>query len=670
VHVDDAPELEHWIDAQRQRLARAHANTLEQLAESASAGADHRAAVEWWRRLAAGDPYNARVTRRLMEALEAAGDRAGAIQQSRIHAALLEQEFDAEPDPEVEALAESLRKAPSVMTQGRPVRAANLDRAVEPPALLESRREATPAPPPARLESGHAPAPAGTVPAAPPPRRRATRVIALPAAVGLALVGLLSTMLLLSETDARPRRATAAVSPSQKAIAVLPCTNLSGDAEQEYFSDGLTEELTGALAQVHSLSVVARTSAFAFKGKNRDIRDVAAALNAGTILECSVRRAGERVRVTAQLINAGDGYHLWTESYDREGTDVLAIQSDLALRIASALEATLTPGERARLTQRPTDNPVAYTLYQKGRYFWNQRTRSGYERAIEYYERAIEADRRYAKAYAGLATVYSMQGIFSTLPPREASERTRENALKALAIDPELAEAHTVLGGYYQAHAWDSEAAEREHRRALELDPNYSTAHFWYGNYLTAMRRYEEAIAHKTKAIELDPLSPQLSWALGVTLLVADRPVEALAQFRSAIELDSMYYPAYSGLGDAYAARGQMSEARLAHRRATALTGGQPNPGLARVLALAGRKEEARRMLARLQAGAERTGLYDPWVATVFAALGDVDGAIGWLEQSYRQRHPLLRWMDGPGFAPLAGEARYRDLRRRIGLPQ
>jgi TolB-like protein len=304
-----------------------------------------------------------------------------------------------------------------------------------------------------------------------------TRSVVLSAAAGVCLLVLVWALLLRSETSARPSARASAVPSGTKAIAVLPCANMSGHPQHEYFSDALTKQLTAALAQVHSLSLVARTSAFAFKGQNRDIRELARALNVGTILECSVRRSGERVRVTAQLINARDGFHLWAETYEREGTDVLAIQSDLALRIASALEAKLTPTERARLVQRPTANPAAHTLYQKGRYFWNQRTRSGYARAIEYYERAIEADPRYAKAYAGLATVYSMQGIFGALTPTVASERTNEYAMKALALDPEVAEAHTVLGGYYQAHAWDSEAAEREHRRALELDPTYSTAH-------------------------------------------------------------------------------------------------------------------------------------------------------------------------------------------------
>jgi tetratricopeptide (TPR) repeat protein len=366
--------------------------------------------------------------------------------------------------------------------------------------------------------------------------------------------------------------------------------------------------------------------------------------------------------VTAQLINAADGFHLWAETYEREGTDIFAIQSDLALRIAGALRAELTPVERARLARRPTASPEAHALYQKGRYFWNQRTRSAYARAIEYYEQAIATDPRYAEAYAGLATVYSMQGIFDVLTPEEASERTRANALKALELDPDVAEAHTVLGGYYHAHVWDSEAAEREHLRALELDPNYSTAHFWYGNFLTSMHRFEEAIAHKRKALELDPLSSQLSWALGITFLAADRLDEALEYFSNAVELDSLYAPAHAGIGAVFEARGQLEDAVRIYERTDRV-------GLARTLGSLGRKDEAREILAELQAYAARTGVYAPWIATAFPAVDDIDGAISWLERAHEQRHPALRFMDGPPFARLESDPRYRDLRRRIGLP-
>jgi TolB-like protein/DNA-binding SARP family transcriptional activator len=660
-HIDGAPELEQWIAARRERLARAYAKALEQLAESAIATADHRGAVEWWQRLAAVEPYSARVTLRLMEALEASGDRAGAFQQARIHAQLLQQEFGAEPDPEIAALAETLRTAP----RARPEPVGH--EAVH-PMVDELPREAISTRQSDQVETQVPVARAGSPVGRYSPRQFGLKRAALLSGLGLLVLAVALPAIVFLPPDGNALTG-ATVTPSTRTIAVLPCANLSGDPEQEFFSDGLSEELTGVLAQVRSLSVVARTSAFAFKGENRDIREVANRLNVGTVLECSVRRAGERVRVTAQLINAANGYHLWAQTYEREGTDIFAIQSDLALRIASALEAELTPVERERMTRRPTLNPEAHTLYQKGRFFWNQRTSSAYARAIEYYERAIEADPQYARAYAGLATVYSMQGIFSALTPERATALTRENALKALSLDPDVAEAHTVLGGYYHAHAWDSEAAEREHLRALALDPNYSTAHFWYGNFLTSMRRSEEAIAHKKKAVELDPLSPQLSWAFGISLLVARRHDEALEQFRNAIELDSMYYPAYAGLGEVHEARGRFEDAIRAQQRAIELTGGSPDPNLARVLSLAGQKEEARRMLAQFQAEAGRSGVYEPRVATVFSALGDLDGAIDWLERSYQQRHPVLRFIDGPAFARLDGDPRYLDLRRRIGLP-
>jgi TolB-like protein/DNA-binding SARP family transcriptional activator/Tfp pilus assembly protein PilF len=663
-HPGGASELEHWIDAHRERFARAYAQALEQLAEKASDGTDQAAAVGWWRRLAADDPYNARVTRRLMQVLEAAGDRAGALQHARIHAVLLEQEFGAEPDPEVEALAERLRTAPAVRAPLATRSRQDHDRGAEHDVPDAPPVEAAATPPAAHVGSAPVTVSAEAQETTSQRRHLTRRAVVVPAAVaaGVLLAAVASAIQFLPAPTARSGAVAEAAAGLPKSIAVLPCINLSGDPEQEYFSDGLTEELTGVLAGMHSLRVVARTSAFAFKGDDRDIREIARTLSVGTILECSVRRAGDRVRVTAQLINAADGFHLWAETYEREGTDIFAIQTDLALRIAGALEAELTPVERARLARRPTASAEAHALYQKGRYFWNQRTARGYARSIEYYEQAIAADPDYAEAYAGLATVYSMQGIFNILTPDEATERTRVNALKALELDPDVAEAHTVLGGYYQAHVWDSEAAEREHLRALELDPNYSTAHFWYGNFLTAMHRFEEAIAHKRTAVELDPLSPQLNWALGITFLAARRPDEALEHFRNAVELDSLYTPAHAGIGAVFESRGQLEEAVRVYRRSDRV-------GLARALGLLDRKDEARAILLELQANAARTGVYAPFVATVFSAIDDMDGAIDWLEQSYRQRHPALRFMGGPGFDRLEQDPRFRDLRRRIGLP-
>jgi tetratricopeptide (TPR) repeat protein len=384
-----------------------------------------------------------------------------------------------------------------------------------------------------------------------------------------------------------------------------------------------------------------------------------------------VRRVGARIRVTAQLINAADGLHLWSGTYEQEGTDIFAIQSELALRIASALEAKLTPAERARLARRPTASPEAHVLYLKGRHFWNQRTPSGFVRAIDYFERAIEVDPQYAAAYAWLAMSYSLQGVSGDLPPQEARGRMREAALEALELDDGLAEAHTALGAYLNVFAWDSKGSEQAYRRAIKLDPSFGTARHLYGNLLGAIGRLEEAVAQKTKAAELDPLAPQPTNSLGSMLLVAGRAEEAHEAFRSVVELDSTYWQAHAGLGAFYETTGQLEEAIHAHRRAVELASTNANARalLARVLARAGRKDEAGVILGQLQEEAARTGIYRPVVGAVFVALGDVDGALEWLERSYQQRHPQLRFIAGREDPRLANDLRYLDLLRRIGLP-
>jgi serine/threonine-protein kinase len=679
----EAPDFEQWAESERERYRRAYGLALEGLAETAAAEKDFAPAVEWWRRCVAEEPYNARVTLRLMEALELAGDRAGALQQARIHAVLLAEEFEAEPDPQLEAFAERLRTSPAHRATedsaqaeeegngpGQPVPNAEVRErpAAAPPAAAGAIPEAQPEGPPARAPRS--------------PRRRLARRVVLPFAAIVGVAAALAVGWLLVEASARPDTATDAAANSPKTIAVLPFVNSSRDPQEEYFSDGLTEELISVLSQVRALGVVSRTSSFAFKGKDQDIREIGEALNVSTVLEGSVRKVGDRVRVAAQLINAADGFHLWAETYEREGTDVFAIQSDLALRIVGALKAELTPAERARLARRPTESAEAHALYLKGRYFWYQRSSGGFARAIDYFERAIEADSQYARAYAGLATVYLLQGISGELAPQEAGERTRAAALNALELDDELAEAHAALGAYFEAYAWNAAAAEREWRRAIELDPNYPTVRHFYGNLLTAMGRFDEAIAQKRKAVELDPLSPVFSEVLGHTLRRAGRLEEAVEALRNAIELDSTYWRAYGELGAVYEMMGRPDEAVRAHRRAVDLAGADANVdakfariGLARTLALAGRKDDARRMLAEMHAEAERTEFHRPHGATVFLALDDVEGAIDWLERSYHERNPHLgaRALDvlrDPLFAPIQDDPRFLDLRRRLGLPR
>lgn len=698
--LSNAAGFEDWVERERDRLARAYARALEALAEAAGRERDLMGAVEWWKARAAHDPYDSRVALRLIQALEASGNRAGALQHAAIHERLLEEEFGAGSPPELCAVVEALRSArgmaepisgtPAVPDAGSPPAHARIEPEPRPGAASS---EPAPRERPAEEEAGNHELPDLLMPAGRARPRRPGVALAIIIAGGSLLSVGWSVLTIRSslgpqdsaggtvESPATPGAAPAATAVPARALAVLPFTNVSHDPQEEYFSDGLTDELINTLSQVHALRVVARTSAFAFKGEGRDIRDIGRTLGVGTVLEGSVLKNGDRIRVTAQLINAADGFHLWSESYEREGTDIFAIQSDLALRITAALEAALTPAERGRLARRATESPEAYGLYLKGRHFWYQRTSGGFARAIDYFQRAIAADSTYARAHAGLATVYLLQGISGDLSPEEAGERTRAAALEALALDDELAEAHAALGAYYEAYAWNEAAAEREWRRAIELDPNDPTVRHFYGNLLAAGGHFDEAIAQKRKAVELDPLSPVFSEVLGNTLRRARRPAEALEALRNAIELDSTYWRAHGQLGAVYEMMGRFEEAVRSHRRAVEFAGADANVdarfariGLARALALAGRKADARRMLDEFEAEAERAGFHRAHVATVLLALDDVDGALDWLDRSERERNPELRAralavLKDPLFAPLQQEPRFRDLLRRIGFP-
>lgn len=452
-----------------------------------------------------------------------------------------------------------------------------------------------------------------------------------------------------------------------KTIAVLPFSNLGRDSAEDYLVDGLSEELIAALSQVRSLRVVARTSAFAFKDARRDIREIGRALGVGTVLEGSVQRAGDHIRVRAQLINVVDGLHLWSEAYDSEVTDIFAVQRDLALRIANALEAGLSPAEQAHIGERPHVTAEAWNLYVKGRHFFNQRTSSSFVLAREYYQRSIEADSQFAAAYAGLATVYSLQGLWGDLPSSVARERMRAAATRAVQLDDGLAEAHSALGVYEHAYEWNPEAAEREQLRAIALNPELPSAHYFYGNLLRIHGRLDEALAQYRTSAELNPLDPLVGEALGRTLILAGRLDEAREYLLGAVELDSMFWWPHLGLGEFHETKGDLEEALREYRRAMELGGSKIH--VARLLARTGHEAEAREMLGFLQAGAARTGIHPPEAATIFYALQDVDGAIGWLEQAYAERHPMLRFISGhPEFVPLEADSRYIDLLRRVGV--
>jgi serine/threonine protein kinase/tetratricopeptide (TPR) repeat protein len=339
----------------------------------------------------------------------------------------------------------------------------------------------------------------------------------------------------LRSLSSGPSRAMPAVEEtedeeSRSSIAVLPFTNLSADPEQEYFCDGMTEEIISALCHIPNLRVIARSSCFALKGKHRDVREVGKRLGAETLLEGSVRKIGTRLRITTQLVNVQDASHLWSRRFDREMEDVFAIQDEIAQSIVEALQfrlvsdeggdgeqaIKLAEGEKADLVKRYTDDVEAYNSYLKGRYHWNRRTGDGLRRAIEYFEEAIDRDPEYALAHAGLADSFFVLPYYSSFPPRVAYPRAKRSALRALEIDGSLAECHTSLGLAKSMYDWDWEGAEAEFRTALELDPRYPIAHFWYGWFFLFQGQYEEAIARMNQALELEPLSSLILCDLGV----------------------------------------------------------------------------------------------------------------------------------------------------------
>ncbi|MGQ0648642.1 MAG: protein kinase domain-containing protein [Gemmatimonadaceae bacterium] len=494
-----------------------------------------------------------------------------------------------------------------------------------------------------------------------------------------ALAVVMATAVLLRNTwNGAEARATASpgvggdfATGAARSIAVLPFTNVSRDPEEDYVSDGLTDELIAALAKVRTLRVAARTSAFAFKGQSRDVRDIGRALNVSAVLEGSVQKFGDRIRVRVQLVNVSDGLRIWSDVYERKLEDLFEIQTFVATRIAGALEAEMTSAERARLGRRATTSPEALSLYLKGRYFWHQRTPAAYARAIEHFERAIRIDPRYAAPHVGLASVYSQLGMQGAISPGESTRLTRASTLRALELDDDLAEAHSMLAVYLHSNEWDMDAAEREHLRAVSMEPGNSMIRHLYGNFLRTSGRFDEAVEQQTLAVELDPLAPAFTETLAWSLLRAERPRDAYRRVLDAIELDSTFWRAHAILANVLERLGRNDEALREFERANVLAGARKHRTLAdiaRVLAHTGRETEARQAIARARAEAQRSGDFDPAVATALMAVGDTSEAWAWLERGYHARTGVVWLLGDPLFSRIADHPRFVDLMQRVGV--
>jgi serine/threonine-protein kinase len=452
-------------------------------------------------------------------------------------------------------------------------------------------------------------------------------------------------------------------------IAVLPFVNMSGDKEQEYFSDGLAEEIINSLAQIPGLKVIARTSAFAFRGKEQDITKIAEALRVRTILEGSVRKAGNRIRVTAQLIDAADGSHLWSERYDRELTDVFAIQDEISQAIAEKLRVRLSGGRP--LVKRQTENIEAYNLYLMGRYHFLKYTPEGMAKSKEHFEKAIELDPNYALAWFGLAHLYHFLGGIGFMPPKPAKAKCRQATLKALELDKMLPEAHAMMATL-QANEYEWKEAELGFRRALELGPESAEVFQLYWTfYLVPMRRWDESIELVRKAIEMDPLSPARQASLGYLYYNMRQYDGAIDQLRKALDLNPHYTFAQMLLGYCYILTGKLDEGIRVCEMAEQLWGRNP-PSLGFLggaYTSAGRIGEAQRLLGELQELAEKAYVPGSYFALIYSGLGEIDKALDWFEKAIEERDvTITAYYVMPMFDPLRSHPRYHALLRKMNL--
>lgn len=470
--------------------------------------------------------------------------------------------------------------------------------------------------------------------------------------------------------EGAPAALSGATASDDKSVAVLPFVNMSADRENEYLSDGITEDLTTALAQVKGLRVAGRTSAFALKGKSKDIRRIAEQLGVRTIVEGSVRKAGNQLRITAQLIDAADGCYLWSERYDREMKDVFALQDEISRAIVSALKVQLVGDAAGALVKRHTASTQAYQLYLQGRFYWNQRGES-LKKGMHYFDLALLEDPNYALAYTGLADSFNLLGFYGYVPPKDSVPKAKAAAVKAVELDDTSAEAHNSLGFSQLIYEWDWRAAVKEFRRALEINPNYPPARYWLASYLTAAGQHDEAIAEDLRALEIDPLSVFVRTHLGWTYLHARQFEQAEEQLRKALELDPQFIVAQWALGRAYIGRGLFQKGIHAFEQVLAFppTGAWSQAWLGHTYALLGQPERAARILAELQQLSQRTYVRAYLFAVLHLALGQLDQTFEWLQKSYEERDVWLGWIKCDyNFDKVQSDPRFVQLWRSLGL--
>jgi serine/threonine-protein kinase len=510
--------------------------------------------------------------------------------------------------------------------------------------------------------------PGTTESVAPPPVRR-SRVTWIGAAVVVAIIGIASARWAGIGSGARPLASASSI----RSLAVLPLANLTGDSTQSYFADGMTEALISSLSTVRSLRVTSRTSVMEYRSTTRALPEIARKLSVDAVVEGAIQRVGDAVHLSVRLVDAAHDQQLWTQAFDAAVRDVPALQARVARAIVDEISLQLSPEERTRLTPTRAVNPAAHEAYLLGRHFLDARSLEELERARGYFEQAIARDSGFAPAYVGLAQYYDVLPFYSQVPPQRVFLPTRAAARRALELDPNLPEAHAVMAYIKAYFEWDWRGAEEEFKRALQLNPSDADVHHSYSRYLAATGRIDDALKEIASAEKLDPLSVLLKANTGMIYFFGRRYDEAIAQLQTVLALDSTFSTAYWGIGLAYEQKGDYANAIRSLERALALSPGGTNTGssLAHVYAVSGRPRDAQRILRDLHAASKKDYVSPYHLGIVYAGLGEADSAITYIERASEERSTMLVYLGvDPRLTSLRSHPRFRDLSRRLGLPQ
>jgi len=638
-HLSDAAEFERWLDEEREYLRREVAGAARGLARAEAGRGNTVGAAHWARRALGFAPYDEEMFRELLQLLDRAGDRAGAVQEYARFARQLEEDLGVEPSPETREVLDALR--------------ARADLA---PSRVDAPAAHLPPPAPATVVG---PAPLPTVPA----RSAGGRV---PRLVWAGVVVAVVVGVAWASWPRRPRPGVADLRPEAPSVAVLPLKNLSGDPALDYVADGITEEVIGELGRLGGLRVISRTSVMQFRDAQLPVPVIADSLDVEHVLEGGVVLAGDRIRVVAQLIRARPERHVWSETYDRGVSEAPVLRQEIAAAVARVLGVERVGRGGGGETAGQAVSPDAYDAYLRGR---REQGQMGFDRAIARYEQAIALDSTFALAYAALAEASVGRHLFDPVPLWEISPRARDAAEHAIELDPSLPEAHMALGLLHQLQ-WEWREAERELWQAVRFGGGMASAHRRYAEHLCLVGRHDDAVHHARAALLLDPLSARQSAGLGDALVCAGRYDEAVRQLERTVE----WYPddrnAYESLGFAYLWQGAYAKG-IAAMRAFEARGWSPDPersvNLAMAFALAGDAAAARRILGRIEGDPRKTGAME--FALVHAALGDAGRALDYLEEAYQKHDGWLVYLQTPFFRSLRGQPRYQALVQRMGFP-